>query len=225
MKLLIIEDEPDLAESIVSYLTGEQYICETASDFESARDKLELHQYDCILLDITLPGGNGLKLLEELKANGGRDGVIIISARNSLDDKIEGLEAGADDYLAKPFHLAELGARVASIIRRKHFDGSNQLVIGDIAIDLQAKTVSVMGKPTGLTPKEYDLLLFLASNKNRVVSKNAIALHILGDDAEWLQQYDVVYAHIKNLKKKLADAGCPHYIESRYGMGYKLKDI
>lgn len=223
MKLLIIEDEPELAQSIVAYLKGEQYICETARDFHAAREKLELYDYDCILLDITLPGGTGLQLLEELKENGKRDGVIIISARNSLDEKIQGLQSGADDYLAKPFHLAELGARIASVIRRKLFDGNSLLQVNDLIIDLLAKTVQAQGHSLELTPKEYDLLVFLASNKNKVVSKNAIAMHILGDQAEWLLQYDVVYAHIKNLKKKLADAGCKNYIQSRYGMGYKLQ--
>lgn len=223
MKLLIIEDEKILAESMLTYLKSEQYVCEAAADFEAAREKLELYQYDCILLDITLPGGNGLKLLEELKANGQHDGVIIISARDSLDDKILGLQSGADDYLTKPFHLAELSARIASVIRRKNFEGSKFLVLNELVIDLNGKTVKVRGKPLELTPKEYDLLLFLAANKNRVVSKNAIAMHLLGDDAEWLLQYDVIYAHIKNLKKKLAEAGCQNYIESRYGIGYKLQ--
>jgi len=223
MKLLIIEDEKALSDSMIAYLKGEQYLCETAYDFASAQEKLDLYHYDCILLDITLPGGNGLKLLDELIANNQRDGVIIISARNSLDDKIHGLQSGADDYLAKPFHLAELGARIESVIRRRTFGGSNLLVLGDLTIDLLAKTANVNGKELLLTPKEYALLLFLAANKNKLVSKNAIAMHILGDGAEWLSQFDLVYTHIKNLKKKLAQAGCADYIQSRYGMGYKLR--
>jgi DNA-binding response OmpR family regulator len=223
MKLLVIEDEEALAESIVSYLKGEQYVCECAADLNSAREKLELHDYDCILLDITLPGGSGLKLLEELKANKQHDGVIIISARDSLDDKILGLQSGADDYLTKPFHLPELGARISSVIRRRNFNGENILRINEIIIDLRAKIVKVNQKLLDLTPTEYDLLLFLASNKNKVVSKNAIAMHILGDEAEWMMQYDVIYAHIKNLKKKLINAGSGNYIHSRYGMGYILE--
>lgn len=225
MKLLVIEDERPLSDSMVAYLTGEQYRCETAYDFATAQEKLDLHHYDCILLDITLPGGSGLKLLEELKTNDQGDGVIIISARDSIDDKVNGLRSGADDYLAKPFHLAELGARVASIIRRKNYGGNNLLVINELTIDLQAKKVTAHEKELQLTPTEYDLLLFLAANKNKVVSKNAIAMHILGDDAEWLLQYDIIYAHIKNLKKKLTDAGCVDYIQSRYGMGYKMQVI
>lgn len=223
MKILVIEDEEALSNSIIAYLKDEQYICECAADFNSAREKLELFQYDCILLDITLPGGSGLKLLEELKTNKQHDGVIIISARDSLDDKILGLQAGADDYLTKPFHLAELGARVASVIRRRSFAGDNILSINDITINLQSKSVHVNQKFLDLTPTEYDLILFLASNKNKVVSKDAIAMHLLGDEAEWMMQYDVIYAHIKNLKKKLSNAGCGNYIHSRYGMGYILE--
>lgn len=223
MKLLLIEDEQDLRDSMVSYLAGEQYRCETASDFRSAQEKLDLFDYDCILLDINLPGGSGLQLLEELKKDKKHDGVIIISARNSIDDKIAGLNLGADDYLTKPFHLAELGARIASVIRRKYAQGDNLLVFGEIIINLQAKSVVANEQLLELTPTEYELLLFMIINKNKVISKNAIAMHILGDEAEWLLQYDIVYAHIKNLRKKLIEAGCDGYIQSRYGMGYKME--
>jgi len=223
MKLLIIEDEKNLLDSIVSYFEGEQYVCETAMDYEAALEKIDLYHYDCILLDINLPGGSGLKLLEILRNNKNQDNVIIISARDSLDDKISGLHLGADDYLAKPFHLAELSARIASIIRRKYAQGNNILEFGGLTIDLLSKTVTADQCIITLTPTEYELLLFLVNNKNRVVSKNAIATHILGDDAEWLMQYDTIYAHIKNLKRKMAKAGCPDYIQSRYGMGYKME--
>lgn len=222
MKLLLIEDEKALLDSMVSYLKGEQYLCETASGFSAALEKIELYDYDCILLDITLPDGNGLKLLRELKANNKTDGVIIISAKNSIDDKIAGLNLGADDYLPKPFHLSELSARVAAVIRRKNFEGNNQLVINEILIDLLAKTVSINDREVELTKKEYDLLLFLAANKNKVISKNAIATHLSGDEADWSENFDIVYAHIKNLKKKLTESGCADYIQSVYGVGYKL---
>lgn len=223
MKLLLIEDEKELSDSIVCYLEGEQYLCETAIDFPSALERIDHFDYDCILLDIGLPGGSGLKLLEALRADKKHDGVIIISARNSMEDKISGLDLGADDYLAKPFHLAELKARIASVIRRKYFSGNNILEFGEIAIDLSAKSVKTRNKLLELTRTEYNLLLFLISNKNKVVSKNAIAMHILGDEAEWLMEYDTIYAHIKNLKKKLANGGCRDYIQSRYGMGYKIE--
>ncbi len=222
MKLLLIEDEKALLDSMVSYLKGEQYVCETASGFAAALEKTELYDYDCILLDITLPDGNGLKLLRELKANNKTDGVIIISAKNSIDDKIAGLNLGADDYLPKPFHLSELSARIAAVIRRKNFEGNNRLTINEIQIDLLAKTVSINDRGVELTKKEYDLLLFLAANKNKVISKNAIAAHLSGDEADWSDNFDIVYAHIKNLKKKLMESGCADYIQSVYGVGYKL---
>jgi DNA-binding response OmpR family regulator len=182
-----------------------------------------LHDYDCILLDITLPDGNGLKILEHLKRDGKLDGVIIISAKNSIDDKIAGLNLGADDYLPKPFHLAELGARVSAVIRRKRFGGSNSITLHEITIDLLGKSVSVSGKMIDLTRKEYDLLLFVMSNKNRVVTKNAIAEHLSGDDADVFDNFDFIYAHMKNLKKKLMEANCPDYIKTVYGLGYKFE--
>jgi len=223
MKLLVIEDEKDLLDSIVSYFKDEQYVCEMAMDYHTALEKIDLFHYDCILLDINLPGGSGLKLLEILRSDKNQDSVIIISARDSLDDKISGLHLGADDYLAKPFHLSELSARIASVIRRKYAQGNNILEFGDLTIDLLSKTVKANKSFIDLTPTEYELLLFLVTNKNRVVSKNAIAMHILGDEAEWLMQYDAIYAHIKNLKKKMAKSGCQDYIQSRYGMGYKME--
>jgi DNA-binding response OmpR family regulator len=222
MKLLIIEDEQDLAESMKIYLSNESFICEVAQDFRSALGKIEVFDYACIILDIGLPGGSGLTLLKELKEAGKSDGVLIISAKNSLEDKVYGLNAGADDYLPKPFHLPELGARVAAIIRRKSFEGKNSLSLDELTIDLSEKTARVNGYSIDLTRKEYDLLLYFMSNKNRVISKNAIAEHLWGDDMDLANSYDFIYTHIKNLRKKLVQAGCPDYIKSVYGMGYKF---
>ncbi len=222
MKILIVEDEKELSESIATYLKGEDYVCEVASSFNKAIEKTELYDYDCILLDITIPGGSGLDILRELKANNKMDGVLIISARNSLDDKVTGLTLGADDYLPKPFHLSELSARVAAIIRRKNFDGNDLLQFQNISIDIRAKSVSVNNKTIELTKKEYELLLYFVSNKKRVISKNAIAEHLWGDDMEG--NNDFIYTHIKNLRKKLMDAGDTDYIKSVYGMGYKFSD-
>lgn len=222
MKILIIEDEKELSKSIVTYLKQENYLCEIAPDFKTALDKTESFDYDCILLDITLPDGNGLNVLKELKADNKTDGVIIISAKNSIDDRIAGLNLGADDYLAKPFHLSELSARIAAVIRRRRFDGNKVLVLNELTIDTLAKTVSVNGKGVDLTRKEYDLLLYLVTNKNRVVSKNAIAEHLSGDEADVFDNFDFIYAHMKNLKKKMVQAGCEDYIKSIYGMGYKF---
>jgi DNA-binding response OmpR family regulator len=223
MKILIVEDEQEMARSIVQYLRQESYVCEVAHSVRAAEEKILMFDYDCILLDITLPDGNGLQLLDTLRKENKLDGVLIISAKNSIEDKVHGLNLGADDYLPKPFHLSELGARVSAIIRRKKFAGNNFLQIKEINIDIFGKTVSVNGKSVDLTRKEYDLFLFLASNKNRVVSKNAIAEHLSGDQAEVFDNFDFIYAHMKNLKKKLTEGGAEDHIKSVYGLGYKLE--
>lgn len=223
MKILVIEDEKELTQSIIRYLEEENYQCDIAFDFYSARDKIAIGHYDCILLDITLPGGNGLGLLKELKKRNKADGVIIISAKNSLDDKIEGLELGADDYLSKPFHLAELGARIKALIRRNKFDVSGLISFGSLAIDVSGKSASVNNCQVDLTKSEFDLLMFLVSNKNKVVPKHAIGEHLSGDDADRFDNYDYVYSHIKNLKKKLTEAGCGDHIKTVYGLGYKFE--
>ena len=189
--------------------------------FEEAIEKIDLYEYDCILLDLMLPGGDGIKILEELKALKKQEGVIIISAKNSLEDKIKGLQIGADDYLAKPFHLSELAARIYSVIRRKHFGNVNIIEQNEMKIDLLAKTVMVNDQDVLLTKKEFDLLLYFISNKNKVISKSALAEHISGDIADMFDNYDFVYAHIKNLKKKLSEAGCDNYLKTLYGTGYK----
>jgi DNA-binding response OmpR family regulator len=223
MKILIIEDERELSESIVLYLKSEHYTCETASDFEKAKEKIQLYNYDCILLDITLPGGNGLELLRILKSMKALEGVIIISAKNSIDDKVAGLELGADDYLPKPFHLAELGARIKALIRRKKFDGSDLVIIDTLTLDVRGKKASIGTQKLDLTKSEFELLLFFVSNKNKVISKNAIGEHLSGDDADRFDNYDFVYSHIKNLKKKIAEAGGPESIKTVYGLGYKFE--
>lgn len=221
MKILIIEDEAELAKSIAEYLSEEKYLCEFASTFSQAMQKIEMFQYDCILLDIMLPDGNGLKILEQLKSQDKQDGVIIISAKNALDDKVKGLQLGADDYLTKPFHLSELMARIYSIIRRKQFNNSNVVKQNELQIDLLAKTVSINGELISLTKKEFDLLIYFIGNKNKVISKSTLAEHLSGDFADMLDNHDFVYAHVKNLKKKLYDAGCEHYLKTVYGTGYK----
>lgn len=222
MKILIVEDEKELSASICNYLDSESFICETAYDFPTAMEKISLHDYTCIILDITMPGGSGLDILKELKASNKSDAVLIISARNSLSDKVNGLKAGADDYLTKPFHLPELGARVDAIIRRKVFGGKTQVEIGNLSLNVQDKTASANDRLLDLTRIEYDLLLYFSSNKNRVISKGAMAEHIWGDSMDMAGNYDFLYTHIKNLRKKLLQAGCPDYIKSVYGLGYKF---
>ena len=223
MKILIIEDETSLSNSITSYLKADNYLCEIAGNYKMALDKIESFDYDCILLDITLPDGNGLNVLKELKKSKRTDGVIIISAKNSVNDKIDGLNLGADDYISKPFHLSELSARISAVIRRRRFDGSANIIVNEITIDTIANTIFINNKLLDLTKKEYDLLLYLVINKNRVISKSAIAEHISGDNADYFDNFDFIYAHIKNLKKKMTSAGATDYIKSIYGMGYKFE--
>lgn len=222
MKILIIEDEKQLVKSMAQFLRQESYVCEIAYTEKEAKEKILLFDYDCILLDISLPDGNGLKILEKLKESNKSDGVIILTARNSPDDRVKGLNLGADDYLSKPFYLPELSARVSAIIRRKRFDGNNKISFQEITVDLLGKIVTVSDHVVELTRKEYDLLIFLISNKNRVISKNAIAEHLSGDDAELMDKFDFIYSHMKNLKKKLAQAGSEDYIKTVYGLGYKF---
>jgi DNA-binding response OmpR family regulator len=221
MKILIVEDEAELSKSIAAYLSAALYRCELAATFSEALEKIDLYDYDCIILDIMLPDGNGMKLLEELKRQNKQDGVLIVSAKNALEDKIRGLQIGADDYLTKPFHLAELAARIYSIIRRKQFGSVNIIQQDDLEINLPAKTVTVQGRPVVLTKKEFDLLIYFIGNKNKVLSKSTLAEHLSGDFADMLDNHDFVYAHVKNLKKKLHDAGCEPYISTVYGTGYK----
>ncbi|MBI3519870.1 MAG: response regulator transcription factor [Bacteroidetes bacterium] len=223
MKILLIEDEPELRKSIKQYLYQEGYLVESALDFRKASEKVGLYDYDCILVDITLPLGSGLDIIKQIKETHSKAGIIIISAKNSLDDKIVGLDLGADDYLPKPFDLAELNARVKALIRRKNFDGNKSIVVNEITIVPEDRSVKVNDEVVNLTGKEFDLLLFFVSNKNRVVSKNAIAEHLCGDDADQADSHDFIYVHLKNLRKKLAEKGCDDYVQTIYGIGYNFK--
>jgi DNA-binding response OmpR family regulator len=221
MKILLIEDEPVLAESILDYLKGNNMVSEYANDINTALNKIISHEYDCILLDLMLPDGNGFEILKELRKQNKTEGVIIISAKEGLNTKIEGLTLGADDYLTKPFHLSELLARIQALIRRKNFNGNNIVRFNEIEINVLSKTVLVKHQSIDLTKSEIDLLLYLIGNNNKVLPKNAIAEHLSGDMADMLDNHDFIYAHIKNLKKKLTEAGCPDYIKTVYGLGYK----
>lgn len=223
MKVLIVEDELSILKNVKEYLEKEDYICEEASNFDEGLSKINDYDYDCVLLDINLPGGSGLKLLEHLKELNKMDGVIIISAKDSIQDKVRSLELGADDYLTKPFHLSELNARIKSLYRRKAFDGSNRLKLDNLTIDFAEKSLKVRDIPVKLTKTEFQLLQYLLANKNRVVPKESIAEHLYGDHIDQTDSYDFLYSHIKNLKKKILDAGSKDYIKSVYGLGYKFE--
>ena len=223
MKILLIEDEPELQKSIRQYLEIEGHVFEIASDFKEAEYKIAMYDYDCILIDITLPKGSGLDLIKEIKNKKSKAGIIIISAKNSLDDKISGLDLGADDYLPKPFHLSELNSRINALMRRKKFDGNIEISVNEIKISPDQRKVSVHNEEVILTTKEYDLLLYFIANKNRVVSKGALAEHLWGDNSDRLDNFDFIYNHVKNLRKKLLEKKCEDYLQTIYGIGYNFK--
>ncbi|HJZ41279.1 MAG TPA: response regulator transcription factor [Bacteroidales bacterium] len=222
MKILIVEDELELSDSIISYLESEGYICEHAVNYDSAIDKIILYVYDIIIVDLNLPDGNGIQIIRKLKEWDFKGGIIIASARDTLDDRILGLNSGADDYLIKPFHLAELNARIKSLTRRVLFKGDNTITMNEIKINPDSHEVYIHGKLLDLTKKEFDLLLFLTINKDKVLSKESIAEHLWGDYIDSADSFDFVYAHIKNLRKKLIDHGVGNYLQTVYGVGYKF---
>ncbi|NRR90277.1 response regulator transcription factor [Winogradskyella undariae] len=220
MKILIIEDEPEMLENMRLTLEREHYQIETATDYKTASSKLNVYDYSCILLDINLPDGNGLNLLEQIKAQSKPHGVIIVSAKNSLDDRLKGLNLGADDYLPKPFHNAELNARVKAILRRLNFDGQKLINIGNVSISPENREVKIKDQVIDLNRKEYDILMYLITNKNRLVTKSALAEHVWGDHIDQSDSFDFIYSQIKNLRKKIEQATIN--VEAVYGVGYKL---
>ena len=224
MKILVIEDEIELLVAISNFLTRENFICELAESYSKADDKLAIYDYDIVLLDITLPDGNGLDLLKSIKKHQKKAGIIIISAKNSLDDKIHGLDLGADDYLTKPFYLSELNSRIKAVLRRKQFDGTNILTCNEISVNTESRSVTVNDHAVILTKKEYDLLMFFMINKNRVLTKEAIAEHLWEDNIDMADTYDFIYTHLNNLRRKIRVAGGADYIKTLYGMGYKFMD-
>lgn len=222
MKILIVEDEKLLLETLSESLKKEHFVIETANDYHAASEKMDIYDYDCILLDIMLPGGSGLDLLKELKAKGKSNNVIIISAKDSLDDKLEGLELGADDYLTKPFHIAELNARVKAVLRRTKLGGKNSIEIANLVMDITERQLVINGENISLNRKEFDVLNYFLLNKNRLVRKTALAEHVWGDNIDQSDNLDFIYYQIKNLRKKLETANAGIEIEGVYGIGYKL---
>lgn len=224
MKILIVEDEPGLRETIRASLIKEKFVVETAADYNAAMMKISDYDYDCVLLDIMLPGGSGLDLLKELKHLRRSDSVLIISAKDSLEDKVHGLDLGADDYLAKPFHLAELNARVKSIIRRKQVQGDISIELGNLVLWPDKREVTVQGQPLQLNRKEYDLLYYFVINPDRLMNKMALAEAVWGDNIDQADSLDFIYSQVKNLRKKLKQAGATVELVAVYGFGYKLSE-
>lgn len=222
MKILIIEDEPSLREVMQRALEQERYVVVTAATYAEADAKIAGYSYDCILLDIMLPDGSGLRLLEHIKRLRRRDNIIIISARDSIDDKVEGLELGADDYLPKPFHTAELMARIRSVLRRGRSGGELVLTAGNMTLDVDKVRVTVDGRDVPLLKKEFDILLYFMQRPNHLVDKAVLAEAVWGDHADEADNFQFVYAQMKNLRRKMSEAGATAEIKSVYGFGYKL---
>lgn len=222
MKILIIEDEKDLRDVMTRSLEKERFVVETAGDYATAIQKINDYDYDCVLLDIMLPGGNGLSILEELKQLRKRESVIIVSAKDSIEDKVAGLDLGADDYLAKPFHLAELHARVKSVIRRKQSDGDIRIDIGNLTVYPDNHTAFILDEEMKLNRKEFDLLYYFATNPDRLINKTTLAESVWGDNIDQSDSLDFIYSQVKNLRKKMKLAGATPEIKAVYGFGYKL---
>lgn len=225
MKILIVEDEKNLLSILKDFLSREKYSFDAVSTYKEASEKIFLFNYDCVLLDINLPDESGFKILDELKKVNKSDGVIIISARNSLDDKIKGLNLGADDYLTKPFHLSELNARIQAVIRRKKFETGRKIIFSNIEIDLSQISARVNDQPASLTKKEFDILQHLIANKNSVVSKNSLIEYIWGDYVDNALSIDLLATHLKNLKRKLKQANASAEIRNVYGVGYQIVEL
>jgi len=224
MKFLIIEDNLRLALDLQQFLTDNGFVVEHAATLHEASERINVYQYDLVIVDIGLPDGSGLDLIQEMKSQNLNTAILIVTAKNAIEDKVLGLDLGADDYITKPFHKAELNARIRSILRRNQFNGSNILQINELKVDILASQAYVNSSSLILTKKEYDLLVYFMYNRNRLLTKESIAEHLWGDHIDQADSFDFIYNHIKNLRKKIINAGGRNYIHSMYGMGYKFSE-
>ncbi|MCC7232438.1 MAG: response regulator transcription factor [Bacteroidia bacterium] len=222
MKVLIVEDETDLLQSIMAFLKESGMNCEQAVNLAEAIEKINTHTFDCIVLDIGLPDGNGLRLIEELQKKEHQTGIVIVSARNALDDRLKGLNIGADDYITKPFYMPELSARIKSVVRRRSSQGKNEIIFHELRVFPEEMLMYINDKSVSLTRKEHELLMYMLSNQSKVLTKESIAEHLWGDHADMADSFDFIYSHIKNLRKKITDNGGRDYLKSVYGVGYKF---
>ena len=225
MKILVVEDDADLREIITAFLKKERYVVEEAPDYATARMKTFIYEYDCILLDIMLPGRNGLSLLREMAKQKIRRNVIILSAKDSIEDKVQGLDLGADDYLPKPFHLSELGARIKSVMRRNGTGSFSTITIGNVTLDPYSYSACIDGTPLELSRKEYDILRYLVDRLNRLIEKQTLAEAVWGDAIDQSDNFDFIYAQMKNLRRKLREKNATIEIKTVYGFGYKLVEL
>jgi DNA-binding response OmpR family regulator len=222
MNILIVEDEKQLLDSILTFLTESGMKCDKAENLSEAMSKIETNDYDCIVLDIGLPDGSGLKIIEEMQQKENQTAIVIVSAKNSLDDRLTGLNIGADDYITKPFYMPELVARIKSVVRRRSFSEKNEIVFNELRVIPDEMMMFVNDKMVSLTKKEHELMLYLINNQNKVLTKESIAEHLWGDHADIADSFDFIYSHIKNLRKKITDNGGNDYLKSVYGVGYKF---
>jgi DNA-binding response OmpR family regulator len=222
MKILIVEDEKQLLDSMITFLKESGMNCDKAVNLAEAVQKVDTFDYDCIVLDIGLPDGSGLKVINEIQQKQNQTGIVIVSAKNSLDDRLTGLNFGADDYVTKPFYMPELVARIKSVVRRRSSQNKNEITFNELRVIPDEMLMYVSDKLVSLTKKEHELLLYLLSNQNKVLTKESIAEHLWGDHADIADSFDFIYSHIKNLRKKITDNGGRDYLRSVYGVGYKF---
>ncbi len=224
MKVLIIEDNLELSKMISDALRSQRFVVEVAYSYAEAVAKVGVYNYDCILLDVMLPDGSGLNVLRDLKSMNKSENVIILSANDSIDDKITGFDLGADDYLAKPFHMSELVARIRSVLRRNTNSGKLTIDLGNVSLDPDKFGVSINGECVELVKKEYDILRYMMERPDTLITKELLAEAVWGDHIDQVDNFDFIYTQLKNLRNTLVKSGATVSIKTIYGFGYKITE-